>query len=143
MLQETGRIVAIENDALWVETIQRSVCGNCDSQKGCGQRLLSQFGAQPSYLKVLLSGRSNIKYNINDRVTIGIPETAVVKASLLIYLLPLVIFVLFSGAAQLYFQNDPLSIVAGAIGLVAGGALVRSYMFSQRNNIDFQPRVIE
>lgn len=143
MLYETGRVVAVEHSALWVETIRQSVCGNCTAKKGCGQRLLSQFGAQPHYLRVLLSSSSTAEYKVDDKVTIGIPEMAVVKASLLVYLLPLVMFVLCIAMAHFAIGEELVSIAAGMIGLVAGGLVVRLYTFLERNNADFQPQIID
>ena len=144
MLQEQGRVVAVESGAVWVETIQKSVCGSCAAKSGCGQRLLASFGAQANYLKVLLpdDGAAN-KHNVGDMVTIGLPEQAVVKASLLTYLLPLVVFVFFTAGAHALFNSDPLSIVAGIVGLLVGGALVRLCNFRQRSNPDFEPQIIE
>ena len=144
MLREQGRIVAVESSTVWVETIQKSVCGSCAAKPGCGQRLLASFGAQPNYLKVLLAndGAAN-KHNVGDVVTIGIPEQAVVKVSLLIYLLPLIVFLFFTAGAHSLSNSDPLSIVAGILGLFVGGILVRLYTFRQRNNHNLQPKIIE
>ena len=38
MLEETGTVVKIEPDALWVETVQTTTCGSCSARRGCGQR---------------------------------------------------------------------------------------------------------
>ena len=144
MLREQGRVVAVESGAVWVETIQKSVCGGCAAKSGCGQRLLASLGVQPNYLKVLLAndGVPN-RYNVGDVITIGIPEQAVVKASLLAYLLPLIVFVFFTAGAHVLFNSDPLSIIVGTVGLLAGGVLVRLYTLRQRNNRDLQPKIVE
>ena len=143
MLKERGRVVAVESDALWVETIQQSVCGSCVAEKGCGQRLLAKFGAQPNHLRVLAAEDEAASYRVGDSITIGIPETAVVKASMLVYMLPLIIAVFFAGSVHIVLHSDGLSIIAGIIGLIAGASLVRLYAFYQRNNSNFQPRVIQ
>jgi len=41
MLRESGRVVAIESDAVWVETIRSSLCGSCAAKAGCGQDYLT------------------------------------------------------------------------------------------------------
>ena len=143
MLYEKGRIVAVESDALWIETIRQSVCGSCVAQKGCGQQLLAKFGAQPGYLRVLSSNGGISQYAVGDWVTVGIPKTAVVKASLLVYLVPLIAFITFAASAHVLSGNDFISIIAGISGLIFGGLLVRLYSFQQRHNTDFQPRIIE
>ena len=71
MISETGRIVAIETDGLWVETIQRSTCGSCAAEKGCGQSLMARLMGHTSYLWVLLEGRDPADYRIDQEIQIG------------------------------------------------------------------------
>ncbi|MFT5117660.1 MAG: sigma-E factor negative regulatory protein RseC, partial [Kiritimatiellia bacterium] len=88
MLEEEGRVVSIETDALWVETIQQSTCGRCAAKKGCGQSLLAKIGAKSSQLRVLIDKQDETLYQLEDSVMIGIPENVVVNGSLFVYLLP-------------------------------------------------------
>lgn len=143
MLHETGRIVAVESDALWVETIQRSTCSSCSAQKGCGQSLLSKLGVKPSYIRVLLEGRDSHAYRVGQDITIGIPSDVVVKSSLFIYLLPLVLLIAFSSIAHTYSYNELLSIGAGLVGLVVGGLLIRYHSYCTRNDPRLQPVLID
>ena len=54
MLTETGRVVALEQDSLWVETIRQSTCGSCAVQKGCGHGLINQISdGSRSFIRVL------------------------------------------------------------------------------------------
>ena len=46
MLTETGKVIAIEDDGLWVETLQLSACAQCAARQGCGQRVLAKAGMQ-------------------------------------------------------------------------------------------------
>lgn len=43
MLSETGRVVAIDKDGLWVETLKTSSCAKCSAQSGCGQNLAAKL----------------------------------------------------------------------------------------------------
>ena len=43
MLTESGRVVAVNDSTVWVETIQQSTCGQCAARKGCGQSMLSKM----------------------------------------------------------------------------------------------------
>ena len=84
MLKEQARIVAIDNEAVWVETIQLSTCGSCAAQKGCGQSLLASMEANPNYVRVLLPAGDTNDYQLDQSVTIGLPENIVVNTSLLL-----------------------------------------------------------
>lgn len=143
MLKETGRVVAVEPDALWVETIQQSTCGSCSAKSGCGQSLLSKLGVKPTYIRVLLDGRDSNQYCIDQSVTIGIPNDVVVKSSLLIYLMPLLLMIVFSGFAHTYIENELVSISTGLVALLIGGLLIRYYTYKSKNDPRIQPVLID
>jgi sigma-E factor negative regulatory protein RseC len=143
MIAETGRIVAIEEDGLWVETIQRSTCGSCAAEKGCGQSLMSKLSGHTSYLWVLLEGRDPENYQLGDEIHLGVPEDVVVKGSLFVYLLPLLLMILGSGLANAFFAHEGLSVLGGLIGLVAGGLLVRWRAHQTRHDPRLQPVLLD
>lgn len=142
MLKEQGRVVSIEDGALWVETIQQSTCGTCAAQKGCGQSLLSKMGSQPTLLRVLLSKYDSKQYNVNDSITIGIPEHIVVGGSLFVYLLPLLFMVVFSGISQYYLLNEMTTIFLGLVGFILGGLCIRYHSRVSKNDPCLQPVLI-
>lgn len=143
MILETGKIVSIEPEGVWVETIQRSVCGTCKAEKGCGQSLMAKWGAQASYIWVLLEGRNSNDYHIGDEIQIGIPEDVVVKASMLAYVMPLVLMLLMTIAAHLLFNHEALTALGALLGLVLGGFILRWH--SQRSRYDprLQPILVD
>ncbi len=143
MLEEAGRIVAINNESLLVETIQRSTCGSCAAQKGCGQTLLNRMGGKPTYLRVLLAGRASDSYKVNDNVIIGIPDDIVVKGSLFVYLIPLFLMLVFAGIAHTYFLHEAISIAAGVIGFMLGGFLIKKHACSHRDDERYHPVLID
>ena len=143
MIIETGRIVAIEADGLWVETIQRSTCGTCAAEKGCGQSLMARLAGHTSYLRVLLQGRDPARYHLGDEVQIGVPESVVVNGSLFVYLLPLLAMILFSGIAHQLLAHEGLTALAAFIGLLAGALIVRWRAHVTRNDSRLQPVLID
>lgn len=143
MLKETGRIVDIKEDALWVETIKRSTCGSCVAEKGCGQTLLQKIGVQPSYMRIPLKEDAQYSYQLNDSVTIGIPNDIVVKGSLLLYLVPLIFLLVFSGVVHTYQYSDALVILAGLFGFFSSCLLIRWYSYLHRNDERYQAFLVE
>jgi sigma-E factor negative regulatory protein RseC len=90
MLIETGQVISIEVDALWVKTIRMSSCGACQARAGCGQSLLNRISAPAADIKALLmDGQSCNDFRVGDEVEIGIESSAVVIGSLLSYVFPL------------------------------------------------------
>ena len=72
MLIETGRVVAVDAQGLWVETIRQSTCGSCAARSGCGHGLLNRMSdGRQGYIRVLPGDQSIESVRINDQVLIG------------------------------------------------------------------------
>lgn len=143
MITETGRVIAIDKDHLWVETSSRSACGSCAAEKGCGQSLLARWAAKSAYMKVLLDGRDPASFEVNDEVTVGIPEDVVVKSSLLIYCLPIILLLTGGAAGEYAFGSEAASVLGALLGLVGGGGLVKLYSSSVSRNRRLQPVILD
>lgn len=143
MLEETGSVVKIEADALWVETVQRTSCGSCSAQKGCGQRVLGEAFHQATRLKVMLNGRSPNAFRLEQCVTIGIPESAVVTGSLTAYLLPVAVLIGGVAIAGWLGLSEGQSVFSGLVGFFVGWLLVRCYARRIRHNPKYQPVLLE
>lgn len=145
MLTETGRVVAVEPGTLWVETIRQSVCGSCAAQKGCGHGLLNQIGdGHRNYLQLSSRSFSRDQFQIDDRVTIGVPERLMLRGSAVLYLLPLACMLLASLAMPTLLPAiSELASIGGAVGGFAVGLLlVRWHARYHQDNPDFQPRLL-
>ena len=142
MLTETGRVVGIEPDGIWVETIRRSTCGTCSAQKGCGHGLLNRISeGKRGYVRALPGDQSVEDYKVDDQVLISIPEEVILRGSFIAYILPLLSMLAGAMAASHFLagQQDVLS-VAGAIGgLAVGFTLVRWHGIYHRQDPEFQP----
>lgn len=143
MITEIGRIVAIDQECLWVETIQRSTCQSCSAEKGCGQSLVAKWGGKTSFIRVLLEGRDSTRYQLHDEVTIGIPDAVVANGSLLVYMTPLLAMVAALFAADGLGLPEGGVIALALLGLVAGGLLVRWHSYCHRNDRRVQPILLD
>ncbi|MCX2793638.1 SoxR reducing system RseC family protein [Microbulbifer thermotolerans] len=133
MLEERGRVVAIEPDAIWVETTQRGGCSGCSSQGSCGTGLLSGYFSSASRIRVALNSWDPDDIALHDTVVIGIGENALASGALLVYLLPLISLVLAALGGQALAGE--FGAMAGAlIGLLGGAAVVR--LHSRRHAAD-------
>ena len=143
MILETGTVVAVESDGLWVETIQKSACEACVAEKGCGQKFLSKLAGKTTSIRVLLNNQPQQNFSIGQSVTIGIPEDVIVLASLLVYLLP--IFGAVAGAAIVGINGGgDLQSISGALtGLLLGGWLVRLHSQKSRNDLRYNPILVD
>ncbi len=140
MILETGTVVAIEPDGLWVETIQKSACEVCVAEKGCGHKFLSKLAGKTASIRVLRNQAAQSNVAVGQSVTIGIPEDVIVLASLLVYLMPIVLAVV---AAAIVGGSDARSAAAAAGGLAIGAALVYLHSARSRNDKRMHPILIE
>lgn len=143
MILETGRIVSIEAEGVWVETIQKSACGSCKAEKGCGQSLLHKWDGHSAYIWVLLDGRDPASYRVGDEIQIGIPEEVIARASLLVYLVPVISLVAATALAQNQFAHEGITSLAGFAGLIVGGLIVRWHSWRTRFDRDLQPVLVD
>lgn len=143
MIIETGKVVSVEPEGLWVETISKTVCGSCKAEKGCGQSLMAKWSGHNSYIWVLLEGRDPVVYHQGDSIRIGIPEEVVAKGSMVIYILPLLVMVGCTILADSLSANELITVFSALAGLVIGGGLVRWHAYRNRLNPNLQPVLVD
>jgi len=146
MLIETGRVVAVDPDGVWVETIRQSTCGSCAAQKGCGHGLLNRFtDGKRGYIRVLPGARAPGDCQVDDQVRISIPEEVILRGSLVVYMTPL--FGMLAGATAavnlLQANQDVLAALGAAAGFGLGFGLVRWHAWRHRSDSSLQPTLLE
>lgn len=143
MIEERGRVLSVEEGAVWVETVRRSACDSCQARNGCGQSVLQRLGlgARSGFIRVL-DEHAESRRQVGEEIVIGIPESAVLHGSLVVYLVPLL--ALFAGAllAQALGAAEPLIILAGFVGIGIGFAVVRWHGRRLHNSLAFVPQVL-
>ena len=140
MIEESGRIVAVDGDFAWIESERKSTCGGCAVRNGCGTSAIAKvLGQRRTRLRVV----NSIHAGVGDEVVVGISESGLVRGSLAVYAAPLA--GLFAGAltGNWLAGDSELAAVAGALaGFVA--ALLWLKRFSRRTEKDtaWQPVVL-
>lgn len=141
MLEETGTVVAVEGEQAWVQTIRKSACSSCEAKSGCGQGVLSRISDGKAN-QVLVTNTLNL--NVGDEVLIGIPEDLLVKASVMVYLLPLIMMMAAASIIERVLNvNDGWVTLAGIVGLAFGFLLVKIYSHWHKNDQNFCPKMIK
>ena len=146
VLTETGRVVAVEADSLWVETIRKSTCGSCSARSGCGHGLMNRLGdGRSTYIRVLAGDTDISECRVNDEVRIGIPENLMLRGSFLVYMLPLLgLLAGAAGGASLLSANPDLGTAIGASsGFLACLAYIRLHSRRHRDDRSLQPTLLE
>ena len=141
MVEERGRVVAIETNAIWVETIQRSGCSGCAAKSGCGTGLLGDYLAGASRIRVALNSWDSQRISLNDTAVIGIAENTLSLSAILVYLLPLVSLILLALVGEAY-AAEPGAIGGAVVGLLLGAAIVRWHSRRNAANPAYAPMLL-
>ena len=117
MIEEQARVMAVRGGHAWVETGRRSACGSCSASSGCEASLVARlFGKGTNRLQVA----DTLGLTVGDRVVIGISEGTLTRASLLAYLVPLVILVAAAVTARSSGAGEGVQALCGILGLGLG-----------------------
>ncbi|MDH5299874.1 MAG: SoxR reducing system RseC family protein [Gammaproteobacteria bacterium] len=123
MLEETAVVVDVEGDFAWVQTQRQSACGSCAANKGCGTAVVGKaIGNKLTRVRAI--NRANAKRG--DQVIVGIQPQALVRGSLIVYLLPLLgllVGALFGGVVFLLLEREYVEgwrVICSLAGLAAG-----------------------
>jgi len=138
VITETGKVVALKGERVWVQTIRASACQSCAARNGCGQKVLAAAtGGRANQILVT----NTINARVGDEVTIGIDEQALLGASLVVYAIPLILMVVASILGHhLSGGQDIAAMFSAAGGLALGFLVVRKL---QRPGItDYEPRLV-
>lgn len=139
MIEETGRVVAVRDGQAWVQTLRQGACQSCKVRSGCGQRLLTEMsGGRASQVRVTNQSRARV----GDSVVIGVPETLLLRASVLVYLVPLLTMMAAALlAAGPLGMSDPWVALCSGLGLAGGFAGIAVYQRCRSDNDQFSPRL--
>lgn len=138
MITETGTVIALKGEQVWVQTIRQSACQSCSARSGCGQRVLaSASGGRANQVLV----KNSVDARVGDEVTLGIDEQALLSASLLVYAMPLLLMVLASIAGHQLSGGMDAGAIAGAGGGLAAGFWIGRQLQAGRG-ARYQPQLL-
>ena len=144
MIEEIAKVVRCEDDVAWLETQRQTSCGACSANKACGTSVLSKWiGNKTVQIKAI----NPVAAVEGDMVLVGMKESALLKGSLAVYMIPLVFMLLFAVtgkvlAGQMAWQTELVVILFAILGLVTAGLWLRSFTRRIQHDNDYQPVVL-
>ena len=144
MIEEEAQVIEVKGNALMLQAQTQSACGSCSANKGCGTSLLAKVvGRKFTHFQA----ENSVNAVVGDTVIVGIPEDALLKGSLVMYVLPIAGMLVFAVLADYLLLIDmqfrDLSTAAsGIMGLVLGSLMAKSY-FQRHSSVKlFSPVVL-
>lgn len=120
-----ARVVGVSGDQVWLEPEQTTSCGHCASSASCGvsSREAAGIGTVTSRLQArrfALDNPGAMAFREGERLIVGVSESALLKASLTAYGLPLIAALTTASIVQALYGNDLKTMLGMAGGLALG-----------------------
>ncbi len=140
MLEEMGVVTQVKEDLAEVEAQPKAGCGSCSAHGSCGTSLVASLfpGRRRRFV-----ARNPVGAKPGDRVILGLDETALQVASLMLYLVPLMGLLggAVAGAMLWPGGSEWPSILLGAVGMALAFSLVRGWS-RKRQKARFQAVIL-
>lgn len=137
MLEERVRVVRCEPGFAWVRALDAAQCQRCASGQGCGGSWLIRRRPDAPARHTLSDLRAG------EQVVVGLPEDALLKASLLIYLPPLLGLFSVGGFGHAVLRAAPGWVAGfGLAGLLLGLGVTRVLAQRVQDDPQLQLRVL-
>jgi len=120
MIEERAKVVSVNDNQILVSASRTSACAQCAAKDNCGQSAVSQWAAS-KMIDIAVNNPSQIALVAGDDVIVGINEQSFIKASLLLYFVPLLVMFVAGGAASW------ASVYEGGVVMISFAALLASF----------------
>ena len=141
-MREQGKVVAFDDQQVWLETGRQTACESCSAQKGCGSKLLEEVNPSRSHVVSALRPSTLSDIQIGQSLEIEIDDAALVSGSALVYLLPLFTLLLGAFLGDYWFASDAGTALGLLAGLAAGFGMVRLHYLSTGQASKFHPHIV-
>ena len=138
MIEEVGKVVAVNGEQAWVETIRQSACDACSAKSGCGHSTLAKLGQKSHHIQA----NCEVEVAVGDQVVVGVPEDIMIRSSMLAYLVPLIAMLILSIVADHLWANELLTAISAASGLGLGFMVLRWHFNRFEHDPRYQPVVL-
>jgi sigma-E factor negative regulatory protein RseC len=138
MIEQQAKVIACDDNTVWLEAERQSTCSQCQLKQGCGTGLLANHvGKRFSRIAV----NKTFDVTIGQQVRLAIPEQSLLQGTFVMYIMPLVLMFLFATAVQFLNFNEIVEIFAGISGLLVGFYWARLRLVNNKDG--FQAKIIE
>ena len=117
MLTESARVIRRDGKLVELELQRVSACGHCELSQGCGTGAIGRLLGRRSRPLIIETDQD---CRAGDQVVLAMPESALVRASLLLYGLPILGLLLGGLGAMLFSLAEGLVVAVSVIGLFIG-----------------------
>ena len=138
MIEQTAKVIASDDNTVWLEAETQSTCSQCQIKKGCGTGMLAKHVGK-RFSQIAVHKERDVQ--IGDEVQVGISEQALLLGAFMMYIVPLLMLFGFALLARFYHLGELMEIFAAACGLILGFFWVHIRM--RRTDTTIQAKIVE
>jgi len=138
MIEEVVQVSRVDGGEIWISADRHSACSACSAKKSCGQGAMSDWVSGKS-VEMSVVNPTGLLPQVGQSVVIGLEEGSLMRASMLVYLLPLLMLVVLAMAARGLGAGEGIQVLCGLAGLAVGFAAVRWYTGRHESRYCYQP----
>jgi sigma-E factor negative regulatory protein RseC len=116
-MADQAKVIQVKNNHLVLELVRDKPCMLCGQTAGCGNSL---WGKLLNHEDKKITVENNIGAKEGDIVNLEMNEKDILKSALIIYLIPLLFFLVLLACAQYFLENNFLILLIGIAGLFLG-----------------------
>lgn len=139
MLRETGTVSAVVGNVATVQTQNQLACSSCKVVDTCGNGIVEKYLSGKIFTSELIN---HLNAEVGDEVIIEIPKSSITKASMIVYLVPLLGLVLFAIVASLLQISENLIIVTSLSGFALSLLVTKYYNRKIINSELYLPKMV-
>ena len=125
MVEEIATVVTSDEQGVWLQTKAVSSCNACQARDSCTSGVVAKHLTSRDYRFFLPHHQTTVELIPGQQVRIGLMDDILVQSALLVYLLPLLMFIAGVGVAMLAGATEGWQLMVGLLTGAAGMALAR------------------
>ena len=141
MIEQRAQVIEVGEGYALVEVARMTTCAACSAKPACGTSVLAKVVGNRHRRMLVLS---DLPLRAGDEVVVGIAESALVRGSFAVYIVPLVLMLAGAMMGDLTFSEtgEALTVLLGGVGLVLGLVWLNVFTRGIRADSRFQPIVV-
>ncbi len=139
MATEKGIVIRTDSSGAWVKTVKSNACEGCASKGSC-----QAMGGEDMEVKVI----NDIGATVGDRIVLSFRTAALLKATFLIYVFPILVLIAGAAIGQKYapffgFTPTGFSVVVGFSFFFTAVLVVKTSANRLVKKNEYRPKIIK
>lgn len=140
MIEERAIVTNVDGEQVFIQALNMGNCQRCAEGRGCGGGLLGRLARHRQYS---IPASTQVKgLQSGDAVVVGIGGDALLRASAIVYLLPLVGMIGLGAFARILLDAGDLLVAGFSVAGLAAGLLIVHWKSRSLDASHFRPVIL-